>query len=256
MSSVVRPLIAVPFGNLHQVAPAVPSARIRASGKPDPAELRLSPALVLIVLAVHAGLLVGVLNQRKPAPPVTLPQALTMRLITPEPAKPAPAKPRPLEKTAPQPHKPVIAPSPAPPVLAVAQAVAAPAPVKLVTPPPIAVAPAPSVVPLAAPTPPQPAPPAPVEEPKFNADYLDNPKPPYPSLSRRLNETGEVRLRVWVTAEGRAAKVELFRSSGYDRLDRVALETVQRWRFVPARQGNQAVAATVIVPISFNLRSE
>jgi protein TonB len=50
------------------------------------------------------------------------------------------------------------------------------------------------------------------------------------------------------------ARVELRSSSGHDRLDAVALETVRRWKFVPARRGDQAVSAWVLVPISFSLR--
>jgi protein TonB len=91
--------------------------------------------------------------------------------------------------------------------------------------------------------------------PRFNAEYLDNPKPAYPSISRRMGEEGEVRLRVYVDTAGAAQHVEIERSSGFPRLDQAALETVKRWRFVPARQGSQPVAAWVIVPIQFTLRS-
>lgn len=62
-------------------------------------------------------------------------------------------------------------------------------------------------------------------------------------------------LRVFVTDTGVPATVQLKSSSGFSRLDGVALETVKRWKFVPARRGEQPVAAWVIVPISFSLRS-
>ena len=97
--------------------------------------------------------------------------------------------------------------------------------------------------------------PAGASQPRFNADYLDNPKPPYPSVSRRMGEEGEVQLRVSVDAAGNAQQIEIQRSSGFPRLDQAALETVKRWRFVPARQGNQPVSSWVIVPIQFSLRS-
>lgn len=93
-----------------------------------------------------------------------------------------------------------------------------------------------------------------IAPPRFDAAYLDNPTPAYPPLSRRLREEGEVRLRVRVTADGKAAAVELRDGSGFDRLDRAALEAVARWRFVPARQGDQAVEAWVLVPIVFKLQ--
>ena len=87
--------------------------------------------------------------------------------------------------------------------------------------------------------------------PIFNADYLDNPKPPYPMLSRRNGETGRVMLRVYVTTEGRAGQVEVDKSSGFERLDNAARNAVAGWRFVPARRGSEHVAAWVLVPISF-----
>ena len=39
------------------------------------------------------------------------------------------------------------------------------------------------------------------------------------------------------------------------RLDQAALDAVRQWRFVPARQGEQAVAAWVLVPIQFALEN-
>lgn len=91
--------------------------------------------------------------------------------------------------------------------------------------------------------------------PRFDADYLDNPKPAYPPLSRRLGEEGKVILRVFVETNGQAAKVEMQASSGFPRLDEAAGAAVARWRFVPARRGDEPVAAWVRVPIVFALRS-
>lgn len=98
-------------------------------------------------------------------------------------------------------------------------------------------------------TTPTPAP----SQPRFDADYLNNPKPHYPPLSRRLREEGVVMLRVYVLPSGLPDAVELKRSSGSVRLDEVALSTVRQWRFVPARSGDVAVAAWVLVPIAFSL---
>ena len=89
--------------------------------------------------------------------------------------------------------------------------------------------------------------------PRFDAAYLQNPPPVYPPLARRMGEQGRVFLRVLVAADGLAHEVELKTSSGSPRLDHAALDIVKRWRFVPARQGDQAVAAWVVVPISFSL---
>ena len=62
-------------------------------------------------------------------------------------------------------------------------------------------------------------------------------------------------LRVLVNAAGGADTVEVRTSSGSPRLDHAALDTVKRWRFVPARQGDAAVAAWVLVPINFTLEN-
>lgn len=92
-----------------------------------------------------------------------------------------------------------------------------------------------------------------ITPPSFNAAYLDNPAPPYPAIARRTGEQGRVLLRVLVSAAGTAESVEVRTTSGSPRLDNAALETVRQWRFVPARQGDRAVAAWVLVPISFML---
>ena len=99
-----------------------------------------------------------------------------------------------------------------------------------------------------------PAPP-PVIPPRFNADYLQNPAPAYPALARRMHEQGRVLIRVLVSVDGMPERIELKASSGYPRLDQSALETVRNWKFVPARQGSEKVAAWVVVPITFTLDS-
>lgn len=93
-----------------------------------------------------------------------------------------------------------------------------------------------------------------VVPPSFNADYLDNPAPAYPLASKRMGEEGRVLLRVQVEANGLPSKVEVRTSSGSERLDNAALEAVKRWKFVPAKQGEKAVPASVVVPITFNLK--
>ena len=84
-------------------------------------------------------------------------------------------------------------------------------------------------------------------------DYLRNPPPQYPAESRKLREEGVVLLKVAVTAAGRAADVQLQRSSGHSRLDEAALRAVRRWEFKPARVGLTAVACAVEVPVRFGL---
>ena len=94
-----------------------------------------------------------------------------------------------------------------------------------------------------------------IVQPRFDAAYLNNPSPSYPPMSRRLGETGKVFLRVHVLPAGQPDQVEIRTSSGFPRLDNAAMEAVKRWRFIPAKQGNDAVAAWVVVPISFSLEN-
>lgn len=98
------------------------------------------------------------------------------------------------------------------------------------------------------------APPA-LEPPRFDLAYLDNPAPAYPVFAKRAREQGVVMLRVRVDAAGNVEGVELHQSSGSDRLDNAALAAVRRWRFVPAREGDRAVAGVALVPIHFELES-
>ena len=91
--------------------------------------------------------------------------------------------------------------------------------------------------------------------PAFNAGYLENPPPRYPPASRLHGEKGLVVLRVFVSAAGRAERVEIKTSSGFERLDSVAQDAVANWRFVPARRGDEHVAAWVLVPVSFVMKA-
>jgi protein TonB len=92
--------------------------------------------------------------------------------------------------------------------------------------------------------------------PSFRAAYLRNPEPPYPAASRRLGEQGTVQLRVLVSADGHAARVDVHRTSGFPRLDDAASAAVREWRFVAAKRGATPVEALVIVPIVFRLEGE
>ncbi len=93
-----------------------------------------------------------------------------------------------------------------------------------------------------------------ITAPQFGADYLHNPAPNYPALSRRTGEQGKVLLHVFVSAYGAANTVEVRQSSGFPRLDMAAAEAVQHWKFIAARRGEEDIAAWVLVPIHFNLR--
>lgn len=195
----------------------------------------------LIALALHGLVLLYplALNVDQPAPPPVPVQVMFAEKISPVPAplppppKPVVPKPTPREKPAPQS---IIAVAPTPS--------SAPATVTVPA-PPAATQPAPSATSTAA----QPT----VTAARFDAAYLHNPHPEYPPISRRLGEEGRVLLRVRVTADGRAAAVDVEKSSNFIRLDDAALRGVAHWRFVPAKRGDEAIEATVLVPIVFRL---
>lgn len=92
-----------------------------------------------------------------------------------------------------------------------------------------------------------------VTEPVFDADFLHNPAPNYPTFAQRRQQQGTVLLRVKVSIEGKPEVIELNKSSGFKLLDEAAQNTVKTWRFVPAKRGNDIVSAWVIVPIKFEL---
>jgi periplasmic protein TonB len=140
---------------------------------------------------------------------------------------------------------PQVAPQLPPPIQIAEAPVPAPAPVVQQTAPVISPPPAPVAV----------TKPLPITPPNYLADYLDNPPPAYPPVSRRMSEQGKVMLRVLVNVAGTPDRVEIKASSGSSRLDDAALEAVRHWRFVPARQGDQAIAEWVLVPITFSLRA-
>ena len=89
--------------------------------------------------------------------------------------------------------------------------------------------------------------------PSYDAAYLNNPAPPYPAAARRLRLQGTATVRVLVSPDGRPKSVRLEKTSGVRILDDAALEAVHHWSFVPARRGDNPVAAEVDVPVRFRL---
>lgn len=210
---------------------------------------------VLSVLGVHLGGLVLAFGALlRPTLPETLP-ALTVRVLAATPLPPkaeAPAKaraepPRKPDQPRPAPLPPTAA-NKALPVLTAAAAAAEPSALAVTPPaaPPAAAVASPAAAPAAA---------LAVVGARFDADYLHNPKPVYPAASRRLGEEGRVLLRVRVSAQGLPLSVDVRQSSGSPRLDEAARAAVERWRFVPAKQGTEAVESTVVVPLQFTLDS-
>lgn len=227
----------------------MPVSRLRPLPSAPP-EWRRSGGYLLLAALVHGVLLAWPANQTDLNDAKPLPLSVA---FAPQSSEPAPALPRPARR---QPPPPASPPKPAPakpPVIAMAAA-ATTATTVAAPPAPTLASPAPTTEPAPAQTANAAAAAGPAVVPaRFNAAYLNNPEPKYPSLSRRLGEEGKVLLKVRVTAEGLPAAVDLEKSSNFERLDAAAREVVARWRFVPARRGDQPVEASVIVPIVFRL---
>jgi periplasmic protein TonB len=82
---------------------------------------------------------------------------------------------------------------------------------------------------------------------KFGEDY-------YPDQSKRLGEEGTCRVEMQIGADGRVASSAIKQSSGFPRLDEACLRAVKGARFKPATEEGKPVAATVILPIKWQLR--
>ena len=79
-------------------------------------------------------------------------------------------------------------------------------------------------------------------------------RPTYPASARRLGVEGTTLLGVLVADDGRVTEIVVKQSAGHPDLDRAAADAVRRWRFEPARQGNEAVSMWVLLPVEFRLR--
>jgi protein TonB len=95
-----------------------------------------------------------------------------------------------------------------------------------------------------------------VELPITNADYLQNPKPPYPRMSVRLGEEGTTTLKVLIGIDGRPLEARIGKSSGFTRLDQAAEEAVRTWKFVPGKRGGVPEAMWADVPVKFELKRD
>ncbi|MBL1264866.1 energy transducer TonB [Methylomicrobium sp. RS1] len=183
--------------------------------------------------------------EKPPAAPPSPPKQQTANKAKPKPKAVKPKKNRPKAVLSTQAPAPVTAPAPAENIEKAAPSITKPLEAPAAKPALNAARPAPA------------APSAdsslPLTLPNLNADYLDNPAPHYPEEARERGEQGKVLVRALINVDGTVAELAMKRSSGFPDLDRSALETVKKWRFVPARRGTATVSAWVVVPISFSL---
>jgi len=207
--------------------------------------LAIAASVVLFHIAALWALQSGLLKR---AVEVIVPAEVLSEFISPpapktdapQPSAPKPQVQQPQKRQVPPAPLPVATPEPAPaPAAPMGQSTAQPA--------------APVMAAPAATGPATPTAPSRVELPSSDAAYLNNPKPSYPVLSKRLGEQGKVVVRVLIGVDGTAQQAEIRTSSGYDRLDQAALTTVLKWRYVPGKRGGVPEAMWFNVPINFVL---
>jgi periplasmic protein TonB len=205
------------------------------------------------IVALHAVALAGLAIGLQRPEPVTPPAIIGVLVSAPppsiEPPKPLLVEPEPLPRPVVKPKPVPLPPPPVAPPSERAIAAPPPEPPREAAPPPAA-PPAPPVPP--APVAP-PAPPAPVTQPRSDAAHLNNPLPVYPVVSRRLGEQGRVLFDVYILPDGSVGEIKVKQSSGFERLDRAALEAVRQWRFVPARRGDTPIAYWYVQPFTWSI---
>lgn len=225
-------------------------------------------AIVVATLLVHAGIAYAAHVEGKKPRVAKHWTKVEVDMVRPPPPPPKPVVPPPEPpKPPPPPPKPAKAPPPKP------AAVAKPEPEKPAPEPPpqdtgsslpsdpdgelyagsggLGVAPPTPEPPKPAPPPP---PPAPIVQAREGANYLKNPRPPYPSRALREGWEGTTTLRVQVSPLGKPGAIQIHKSSGRSVLDEAAIEAVKHWAFTPATQGGNPISGWVTVPIVFKLQ--
>lgn len=79
-------------------------------------------------------------------------------------------------------------------------------------------------------------------------------EPSYPTIARKMRYEGVVVLDIEVLPDGNAGEIKIVESSGYEILDKTALEEVKKWRFIPAYRNGKPIKSVVRQKILFRLR--
>lgn len=85
--------------------------------------------------------------------------------------------------------------------------------------------------------------------------YRENSPPPYPLTARVRGYEGVVLVSAEILTAGRVGNLRIKSSSGYDVLDKSALDAVKTWKFDPAKRMGRPVIAWVDIPVRYVLKS-
>lgn len=203
---------------------------------------------VSVVVGLHVGL-AGMLQSGMlhSAVQAVMPEPVMVTFVTPPPPPPE-SKPQP--KTVEVAKAPTVAPPPLPQLnIQVENTITLPPPAPRVAQEAPATPASAPAAPPAPPAPPVPATPRTVQ----GVEYVRPPALVYPSVSKRLGETGVVMLRVLISEKGQAEQVQIHKSSGFTNLDEAGRQAAMRALFKPYVEDGKAVPVYVLVPINFQL---
>lgn len=204
---------------------------------------KLTPLLAILVLhgvvfyGVYSGMAARVVR-------AALPQVVNVSFVAP-PAPPAPSSP-PKTVQLSQPAPSFVPPLPLVNVAQTEPTITVPQPSARVSETVSVASAAPSQAPAAAAAPS-------VPKTVQGVEYLRAPQPVYPSISRRMGETGVVTLRVLVGERGTPEQVLVQKSSGSSNLDEAGRQAALRALYKPYLEDGKAVSVYVLVPINFQL---
>jgi protein TonB len=95
-----------------------------------------------------------------------------------------------------------------------------------------------------------------IPETPLTSVFATHTTPPYPEISRRLSESGSVQLHIVIDGNGGITDISVARSSGYARLDQLALDWVRtRWRYQPATRNGSGIPSETDAIMTFDLNS-
>ncbi|MFH1043841.1 MAG: TonB family protein [Pseudomonadota bacterium] len=256
------------------------------------AQERVLLRCVLVSIALHALVLVGMSSRRAPAPAVETLLVLTARLVPipvaprePDPPKPAlPPPPEPAAVPRPRPAKPSARPAPEVKRTAPAEPVEAPQPESAPTAPSVeasAPSPATAIQTIAMPAAPsaasvQAAPAAPARIPATEAAAKSGKEADtgtleeyrlalivatrrykrYPAIALEKGWQGRVDVHMVIDANGMVASASIKTGSGYEVLDKQALDMLKKGKTtVPIPAGLRGREFSIDVPVIFNLEN-
>ncbi len=88
-----------------------------------------------------------------------------------------------------------------------------------------------------------------------NPGFRRKPQPPVsPPQAIRRHQQGTTLIRAAISRFGIVTQIIIYRSSGFESLDRAAMASVLEWKFELARKSGVTVASWVQVPVNFVLK--